>query len=179
MKTQVIVSVQTMIDGSQPVRDWCVAVNAFTAADEMHSQKSDLMGLIDGGIETMNSARLKLEDSSSMLNLATGKLAGLEFQFDVVFQSNGILLKNEQSRKMIAKLKETLSSTGEFYDHTRARIHESYRRIGELKLQADKIKFSVPIVTENTASGQLESRNSAIESAQLLVAKCNEFNAIP
>lgn len=175
MKTRVIVGIQTMTEATQSVFEWCKVAKTIIASDE----KNQFMELIDDGIETMNAARHQLQNSSRIFNTATGKLIAIQYHFDNEVQANQKYLQNKSSQKVIDDFKGVFMQTEKFYKYLKRKIAKAFRDIGELKLQADKVKFNAPNSDDDSAeSTASEHSNNIAKSGAYIIAKCNDFNAI-
>lgn len=180
MKDHLIAVVQTLTEGSQTMFGWCKSVNAFTTADEMHSQKSVFTKLLDDGIHTMTSALAQIQDSSFLLSSAARELGALQQQFQNELESKSKELQSETGQKVIADYSVTLASSEKFYKYLKAKIGKAFRDISALKQQAAEIKSNATDVDDiNHRYLVSEYRDDTIiQSAEMLVAKCNEFKTM-
>lgn len=159
----------------KPVFKWCdTVIPLLTIYKNQNSPtpKDVLVKALDDGRSIMNAAQNQLFDSTISFNSGGGELTVLENRLANYFIENSVHMQSERSKKLVADLNEKIASIREFFDEflcAKDRIATAHFDIGDVKVQIESTKIYVDI---NDAP---ELQSSAVQSADELIAKCNEY----
>lgn len=150
----------------QSVREWCgLTIPLLTTYKNLNkSEKSLLLGIFGNAINKMSRAQIELNEISSNIKEAAGKMTTLQ---------DHLKNKSDARSKSVQKFAESIGSKLN-------KAHTEITEINEkLKNQIETIEnLKVQLEEPESYSTTSEPRNIAIDSAQKLIADCVEYRKI-
>lgn len=174
VKTYLMDGIDVYEKTPKPIFDWCDTVTPILTTYmnqkiiEASKQRDTLIKEVDDGGTIMYDAQCNLHKSSVAFNKASGRLTTLENRL-----ANDLDEHNYESHiKLIADLKEKVASIRKFFENiicTKDHLTKEIRDIGDFKVQTEETKSYIKI------DDIPEFKNDVVQSAQKIIAKCNEY----